>query len=305
MVVVDQAVAEAPVAVGEITKFITKDGTVRATAVISTNVIQEMQAIHESFPVATAALGRAITAAALLSNALKEGGRMSLHFKGDGPLGQVFAEGDFDGAVRGFVVNPQVHLPSKNGKLNVGDAVGKGFLTVATSLPNSKQPYSGSVQIQTGEIGEDIAFYLFQSQQISSIVALGVFVEKDGSVSAAGGVLVQLMPGVSEKTISVLEERVKKIKPVTELLLSGSNVTDLVSEILEDFEFYKLDQSAVMKYSCNCNITRVENAILLLGRAEISALIEKNESSDVTCDFCGRKYCVGIKKLKELLHKSK
>ncbi len=298
-------------AVGDsvIEKFITKDGTVRAAAVIATPVIQKMQTIHNSYPVATAALGRAIIGAGLLASSMKKDGRLSFHFKGDGPLGQVFAEGDADGSVRGFVVNPQITLPSKNGKIDVGAGVGKGFLTVATSHPSEKQPYTGSVELQTGEIGDDIAYYLYQSQQVSSVVALGVFVEPDGKVSAAGGVIVQLLPGAAEKTIATLEHRVKKMRSITEIILSfkpdAIGPVHLAAEILEDFEFRKLDHPLVMNYSCHCSLTRVERALLLLGPVEIGALIEKNEPATVNCDFCGQRYSVSQDNLKLLLTASK
>lgn len=296
--------AEAPVVSGnlcEIEKYITKDGTVRAAAVVATPIIQEMQTIHQSFPVATAAMGRAVIGAGLLASFLKNGARLSFHFKGDGPLGQVFAEGDETGAVRGFVTNPQTHIESKNGKLNVGEAVGKGFLTVATSLVQDKQPYSGTVQIQTGEIGDDIAFYLYQSQQTSSIVALGVFVEPDGKVSSAGGVVVQLMPGATEKTISLLENKVKQMRSMTEVIRSGGKTFDLVAEVLEDFEFRKLDQGQIMRYECQCNLTRVEKALMLLGEKEVKQM---EDPVDVRCDFCGRKYSVTQKELKKLFKAS-
>ncbi len=300
----DQATTQNPKV--NIEKFITKNGHIRASAVVATPIIQEMQKIHMSHPLATAALGRALIGAGLLATFMKGGGRMSLHFKGDGPLGAVFAEGDEDGGVRGFIANPLVHLPSKNGKLDVGAGVGKiGTLTASTSHPLEKKPYSGTVELQSGEIGDDIAYYLFQSQQVSSVVALGVFVEPDNTVSAAGGLIVQLMPGATEETIAKLEKRVKSMRTMTEMVRNGSKAIDLAAEVLEDFEFRALEIEREMTYSCQCSITRVEKALLLLGEVEINALIEKNEPAEVNCDFCGRRYSLGLDTLKMLSQAAK
>jgi molecular chaperone Hsp33 len=284
-----------------IEKFISNDGTIMASSVIATSVIEEARLIHNSFPVASAALGRALIGAGLLASFLKEKGRMALYFKGDGPLGNIFAEGSSDGSVRGFVTNPQIHVPSKNGKLNVGGGVGKGVLSVATSLPNEKQPYTGTVTLQSGEIGEDIAYYLFQSQQIPSIVALGVFVEPDNSISAAGGTIVQVMPGVSDESLALLEARVKQIRPVTELIRDGAKTSDLAYEVLEDFKFRKLDETLDLTYACQCSLRKVERSLLLLGEKDLTELVAKNEATEVRCDFCGRKYSVDHETLEGLL----
>jgi molecular chaperone Hsp33 len=203
--------------------------------------------------------------------------------------------------VRGFIANPQVHLPSKNGKLNVGAGVGKGVLSIAMSLPNERQPYTGTVAIQSGEIGEDIAYYLFQSQQIPSIVALGVFVEPDNTVSAAGGSILQVMPGATEETLKKLEARVTEMRSVTELIRSGASPSDLAYEVLEDFTFRKLDESLVFEYKCQCTMVKVERSILLLGQNEIQAMVDENKDSEVICDFCGRKYVVDVPTLEGLL----
>jgi len=284
-----------------IEKFISLDGTVRVSAVICTSLIEEARSIHNSFPVASAALGRALTGAALLASFMKEDARLTLHFKGDGPLGQVFAEGDSDGSVRGFVTNPQIHVPSRNGKLNVGGGVGNGVLSVATSLPDEKQPYTGTVDLQSGEIGEDIAYYLFQSQQVPSIVALGVFVEPDNSVTAAGGVIAQVLPGVTDETLAHLEEQMKKARNVTALIRDGKNVEDLVREYLGKVEFKKLPETSTLVYRCHCNVPRVERSLMLLGEKELTSMIDEKQASDIRCDFCGRHYEVTIERLEGLL----
>lgn len=264
-------------------------------------MIQEAQSIHQSYPVASAALGRALIGAGLLATFMKDEGKLALHFKGDGPLGQIFAEATTNGDVRGFINHAQVHVDSKNGKLDVGRGVGKGVLSVAMSLPNEKQPYTGTVKIQSGEIGEDIAYYLFQSQQTPSVVALGVFVEADNTVSAAGGSLLQVMPGATEATLQALEERVKQMQPVTEIIRNGGTTEDLAFDVLEDFNFRKLDESITLQYKCQCSMVKVERSILLLGEKEISSMVADQKSSEVICDFCGRKYEVDIPTLEGLL----
>jgi molecular chaperone Hsp33 len=289
----------------KIERFITSDGSLRVSAVICTDVIEEARKIHQTFPVGSAAFGRALIGAGLLASFGKEDTRVALHFKGDGPLGSVFAEGTAEGHVRGFVINPQIHVPSKNGKLNVGGGIGKGILSVAMTLPDQKMPYTGSVEIQTGEVGEDIAFYLFQSQQTPSVVALGVFVEPDNSVSAAGGVILQAMPGVSEQTLSTLEARVPKMKTITDLIRGGAATSDLAFEVLEDFQFRKLDESIALSYKCHCSMMRVEKALLLTGSEELAILVAKAEPSEITCDFCGLKYSVDLPTLQALLNISK
>jgi molecular chaperone Hsp33 len=285
----------------KIHRYITNDGTIRVSSVVCTDVINEARKIHDAFPVATAALGRALIGAGLLASFMKDEGRMALYFKGDGPVGNFFAEGDSDGAIRGFITNPQVHVPSVNGKLNVGGAVGKGMLSVATSLPNEKSPYTGTVQIQSGEIGEDIAYYLFQSQQTPSIVALGVFVEPDYSVTAAGGTILQVLPGATEQTLTTLEKRVAQMRSVTEIIRSGGGVEELVFEVLEDFSFRKIDDSLAFRYECQCSLTKVERSLLLLGEDELKALVRENKPAEVRCDFCGKKYDISLATLGQLM----
>jgi molecular chaperone Hsp33 len=289
----------------KVEKFISSDGTLRLSAVICTELVQEAHEIHKTYPVASAALGRALIGAGLLSTFFKESGRIALHFKGDGPLGQIFAEGTTEGHVRGFISHPQIHVESVNGKLNVGGGVGQGVLSVAISLPNEKQPYTGTVKLQTGEIGEDIAYYLFQSQQTPSVVALGVFVEPDNRVSAAGGTILQVMPGVTEETLRILENRVKEMRPVTELIRQGAKTEDLAYEVLEDFSFRKLDESIELQYKCSCSMIKVERSILILGEREISEMVAEQKDAEVICDFCGHAYIVDIPTLVGLLGLSK
>jgi molecular chaperone Hsp33 len=294
---------------GIVEKYITTDGTVRVSTVIATEVVEQAREIHKSYPVATAALGRALIGAGLLATFLKEKGRIALYFKGNGPLGNLFAEGDSDGGVRGYVTNPNIHVPSKDGKLHVGAAVGTGMLSVATSLPFEKHPYTGTVALQSGEIGEDIAYYLYQSQQVPSIVALGVFVEPNNSVSAAGGTILEVMPGASEATLRKLEERVKVIRPVTELIRANATTADLAYELLEDFQFRKLDETSDpecrLEYRCTCNMQRVERSLLLTGPVELGEMVSDAKEAEVTCDFCGRKYSVDIDTLKALANIAK
>lgn len=291
-----------------IEKYITGDGTVRIASVVATGVVEECQKVHESTTIATSAMGRAIIGAGLLASFQKEDeARVALYFKGDGPLGQLFAEGEKNGAVRAFVSHPKLEMPAPEGKIQVGLGIGKGVLTVSTLLPPGKKPYTGTVPLQSGEVAEDIAYYLFQSQQIPSIVALGVSVDSSNKVLAAGGTIVQVMPGANEETVVALEKRVQNMRPVTDMVREGATAKELVCEVFEDLSFHKVDdnQPTNLKYACNCNITRVEKALLFAGSDEIKALIEKAEPAQVTCDFCGRRYGVGVPRLKVLLEKVK
>ncbi len=291
-------------AFAKIEKYMTNDGSLRAASVVCTEVIEEARGIHKSFPLATAALGRTLIAAGLLSSFMKEKEKISLQFKGDGPLGQVFAEGTHDGFVRGFVQNPFAEIPSFDGKLPVGLGIGQGSLAIATSAPFEKAPYTGMVEIQTGEIAEDIAYYLFQSMQIPSIVALGTYIDTDQKVTAAGGMIVQLMPGATEKLIEKLETKVRQMRSVTDMIRSGAGPTDLLVEVVDDLSILNFGSERYLSYSCHCTIERVESALNLLGVEELTKMIADQEQADIRCEFCGRSYKIPPEQIKKLIEKS-
>lgn len=270
-------------------RSISKDGSIRGLAAVSTNLVEEARQRHQALPTAAAALGRALTGGALLGAGLKTGQRLALKFEGDGPLRKIVVEAESNGAVRGYVDEPQVHLPPKNGKLDVSGAVGRtGLLTVSKDL-RLKEPYRGIVRIVSGEIAEDLAFYLVESEQIPSAVALGVYVETNGQVTAAGGFLIQTLPPVQEEVLQELINRIQKLPPITDLLRSGSNPEAVLASIYGDLAYTVLDKYALV-WQCSCSRERVEKALITLGREELATLSEHGETASITCEFCGQEY---------------
>ncbi|RYZ66231.1 MAG: Hsp33 family molecular chaperone HslO, partial [Proteobacteria bacterium] len=213
-------------------KFLTEDLTVRISVVNATKVVDEMRSIQNSYPLATVAVGRSMVAALLMASHLKDGQELSLYFQGNGPLGRVFAEANFEGQVRGYCNHPQFQAPIEGEQITIGAAIGIGILTVTHHLPGNDEPHRGTVIIRTGEVGDDIAFYLHQSHQIPSVVSLGVHLNPYGLVDGAGGILIELMPGHSDETISLIEENVKKARSVSTMITEGAQPLDIVREFL-------------------------------------------------------------------------
>lgn len=284
-------------------RIITKDGNVRALACVTTNLVNEACHRNGTYPTASAALGRALTGVALLGALLKSGQRIALKFEGNGPLKKIVVEGESNGAVRGYAEVPKVDLPPKDGKLDVASALGKvGILTVTKDL-GMKEPYQGIVQLYTSEIAADIAFYLAKSEQIPSAVGLGVFVEPDDRVSAAGGFLIQsLATTTNEEAIDKLIEHIKKLPPITELLRRGKTPEELLELIFADIPFTTLEKYA-LALQCSCSRERVEKALLILGREEIAALMATEEPTSVTCEFCLKQYVFSREELEWLVKK--
>lgn len=270
-------------------KFLTQELTIRAASVIATHVVEEMRAVHDSFPIATIALGRTMIGSLLLASQLKEGQALSIYLQGDGPLGRVFAEATYEGKTRGYVSNPKYMTLSEN-EFSVGIGVGRGLLTVTHHLPTGDIPHRGSVQLRTGEVGDDIAFYLHQSHQIPSIVSLGVLLDVDGKVTAAGGVLIELMPGVTEESIAKLEARMRSVPPLSKRIHDGATAEELVRDYLGDLGLMELEHDYPIKYECRCNIDRVKRSVALLGATELEEIIQEGKPLEVGCEFCGRKY---------------
>jgi molecular chaperone Hsp33 len=281
-------------------RIITKDHSVRALACVTTNLVHEACHRHGTYPTAAAALGRALTGGALLGALLKTGQRVALKFEGNGPLKKIIVEAESNGLVRGYVAVPQVDLPSKAGKLDVASALGKaGLLTVTKDL-RMKEPYQGIVQLYTGEIAADIAFYLTESEQIPSAVGLGVFVAPDWSVAAAGGFLIQSLPPVNEKVIERLIERIEKLPPITALLRGGKTPEEVLDLLFGGISFSTLEKFA-LAFRCSCSRERVEEALITLGRDELAALIDREEQTCVTCEFCREQYVFSREDLARLL----
>ncbi len=290
----------------KIVRAISADGFVKAAAVSTRDLTERARNIHRTLPVATAALGRALAAASMMGNALKsDGASVTLQFKGGGPLGTVLAVSDNEGNVRGTVDHPAPDLPLRaDGKLDVGSAVGhEGTLTVIRDL-NMKEPYVGSVEVMGGEIAEDLAAYFVESEQIPTACGLGVLVDRDQSVKAAGGYLIQLLPGAGEGTISKVEGSLMAAGAVTALMEKYPNPADMLRAALPDFELEFLEESPV-EYRCTCSRERMERALISMGAAELRSLIDEQGGAELTCRFCDRVQTFTKAELEELLTSAK
>lgn len=290
----------------KIVRAISADGFVKAAAVSTRDLTERARNIHRTLPVATAALGRALAAASMMGNALKsDGASVTLQFKGGGPLGTVLAVSDNEGNVRGTVDHPATDMPLRvDGKLDVGSAVGhEGTLTVIRDL-NMKEPYVGSVGLMGGEIAEDLAAYFVESEQIPTACGLGVLVDRDQSVKAAGGYLIQLLPGAGEGTISKVEGSLMAAGAVTALMEKYPNPADMLRAALPDFELEFLEESPV-EYRCTCSRERMERALISMGAAELRSLIDEQGGAELTCRFCDRVQIFTKAELEELLTSAK
>ena len=289
----------------EIVRMIAADGTVRAVAITGKDMAERARQIHKTLPVATAALGRTLMAASMMGDMLKEeDGSVTLQIKGGGPLGAITAVSDSRGNPRGYLQNGQVDIPRKyQGKLDVGTAVGSsGSLTVMKDM-GLKEPYIGSVQLVSGEIAEDITAYFVESEQVPTACALGVLVDKDQSVAAAGGYLVQLLPGADESVIQRLEESIARLGPVTDALHGGADAVQLLERVLEGQEPELLERRPVA-YKCYCSRERVSRAIISMGKEEMQSLIEEQGGAELTCQFCDKVYRFTKEDLQELLEEA-
>ena len=260
---------------GKLIRCITSNGQVMATAVDTTDIVARAEGIHKTSAVVTAAMGRLLTAASIMGNMLKgKDNSITLRVSGDGPIGSLIAVSDFNGDVRGYVANPVVELPlNDKGKLDVGSAVGKnGNIYVIKDL-GLKEPYNGSVPLVSGEIAEDITAYYALSEQTPTVCALGVLVNPDLSVQVSGGYIIQLLPAAEEATIDKLEDGIKDIPSVTKMLAEGMSPEDIIRTALKNFEVEVLYEQEI-EYKCNCSRTRVENALISMGRNELTSMAE-------------------------------
>ena len=286
----------------QLVRAITAGGAVKAVAVTTRELTERARNIQRSLPAATAALGRTLAAASMMGSALKEdAASLTLQIKGGGPLGTILAVSDPQGCVRGYVQNPQVDLPLRpDGKLDVGGAVGSGgTLTVIRDL-GMGEPYTGSVELLSGEIAEDLAAYFAESEQVPTACALGVLVGLDQSVTAAGGYLIQLLPGAGEDVISQIEAGVKKLGPVSAALDRGLDAEGLLREVLDGFELDIL-QTHPVEYRCACSRDRVVRALISLGRQELREMIEEQGQAELSCQFCDKVYRFSREELEEIL----
>ena len=289
-----------------ITRAMTKDGLVNAVAISSTGIVERARQMHKMLPTATAALGRLLSAASMMGNMQKtEDGSITLQIKGGGPLGTLLAVSDAEGNVRGYVDHPQISLLEKyRGKLDVGAAVGAdGMLTVIRDL-RMKEPYVGSVALVSGEIAEDITQYFVQSEQIPTACALGVLIDTDQSVRAAGGYLIQLLPGAGEDTIAKVEGGIYAAPSVTNQLRDDPDPANLLRTVLSDFDLEILETMPI-EYRCYCSRERTERALLSLGSKELEDILREQGKTDLTCQFCDRIHSFSGEELRRMIDELK
>jgi len=281
-------------------RIIAENGSVRALACVTTALVNEACRRHGTWPTATVALGRALTGGTLMGALLKTGQRVALSFEGNGPLKKLMVEADANGAVRGSVRVPAVHMEDAEGRLDVAGALGRaGLLTITKDL-GLKEPYKGIVPLATSEIGEDLAQYLTESEQIPSAVGLGVFVEPDNSVSAAGGFLIQALPPSDDAVVEHLMQRLAELPPLTALLRQGTTPEDLLAKLFDGIPYTVLEKRA-LAFVCSCSRERIERVLLSLGKQDLAELLEKQGETEVTCEFCRERYHFDRSELERLL----
>ena len=280
------------------------DGQVRGFAATTRQMVETARQRHNTSPVATAALGRLLSAGAMMGSMMKnDTDVLTLQIRGDGPIEGLTVTADSHGNVKGYAGNPDVMLPPKNGKLDVGGAVGIGLLKVIKDM-GLKEPYSGQTILVSSEIAEDLTYYFANSEQVPSSVGLGVLMEKDNTVDCAGGFIIQMMPFAQEKTICKVEENLKKLSSVTSILKQGHMPEELLELLFEGLGLEITDTMPTQFY-CNCSKERVEQAVVSIGRKEIQAMIEDGEDIEVKCHFCNTAYKYTVEELKEIIKRSK
>lgn len=281
------------------------DGFIKMSAVSAKDTVQRAKDIHKCTPTTAAALGRTLCAASMMGNLLKEdNGSLTIRINGGGPIGSIIAVSDSMGYVRGYVTNPAVDLPLRSdGKLDVGGAVGKdGMLTVSRDI-GLAQPYVGSTELVSGEIAEDLTAYLLESEQVPSACGLGVLIDTDLSVKAAGGFIVQLMPGAPDEYIDVLEENIFMMDQLT-TILAEDGLEAVFEQVLKGLPYHIVDEDEV-GYRCYCSRERVGDAILGVGEGELESMINEGKDIDVSCQFCDTVYTFTPDDLRTLLDESK
>ncbi len=282
-------------------RFVSKDLTIRIAAVDATDAVKHMQSLQNTMPLPTIAVGRSMVGALLMASHLKDDQMVGLLFRANGPLGKIYAEASYNGHVRGYAEKPQFFPAEAQDALNLGKAMGIGLLSVARHQPFQKQPFQGTVEIVNGEIGQDIAHYLHQSHQIRSLVSLGVYLDHDGKVQVAGGVLIEVMPGAEEDIVELINKNYDEKKPnISQMLLSGATAADLVKPFMEGIGFDELEHEHYVEYFCPCTKERVMRALEVLSPEDVEDIIEKNEKLHITCQVCGKPYEVEVSEVQAL-----
>lgn len=277
------------------------NGSVRAFVADTTQTVQRAFEIHQTSPVMSAALGRALTAVAIMGSMLKaENDLITITIKGDGPGGGLTVTSNPKSQVKGYPYNPMVDLPLKpNGKLDVQQALGFGTLTIIKDM-GLKEPYVGQIPLVSGEIAEDLTYYFAKSEQTPSAVGLGVLVDRDYSIKTSGGFIIQMLPDADEEIVTALEEKLKNLQPVTTMQDNGMTPEDILNELLGDYDVSILDKIPV-EYYCNCTKARVEKALISVGREELTKIIEQDHKADLHCHFCGTDYHFTEEELKNII----
>lgn len=280
------------------------DHQIRAFAATTKETVETARRFHNTSPVATAALGRLLTAGAMMGAMMKgERDIMTLQIKGDGPIGGITVTADSAACVKGYVQNPSVMIhANEKGKLDVGRAVGTGILNVIKDM-GLKEPYIGQCELQTGEIGDDLTYYFAVSEQVPSSVGLGVLMEKNNTVRQAGGFIIQLMPFTSEEIVDRLEKKLAGMTSVTSMLDAGMTPEQLLDELLGEFGV-EITDTVPVQYRCDCSKERIERALISIGKKDLQEMIDNGKPIEVGCQFCNKKYQVTVDELRELLRKS-
>ena len=286
-----------------IVRGVAADSQIRVFAACTTAVAEEARRRHNTSPTATVALGQLMTAGTMMGAMMKnDTDILTLQIRGDGPIGGITVTADNQGNVKGYVLNPEASVPAKNGKINVADALGIGLLNVIKDM-GLKEPYVGQTILETSEIAQDLTYYYMNSEQIPSSVGLGVLMEKDNTVKCAGGFILQLMPYAEDAVIDQLEENLKGITSVTELLEQGYTPEMMLKALLEGMDL-EITDTLPARFYCNCSKERVEKAVVSIGREEIQNMIDDGEDIEVKCHFCNTAYQYTIAELQDILERS-
>lgn len=288
-----------------IVRAVAAEKNIRVFVAVTTNLVEKARQIHDTTPVATAALGRTLTVTGMMGIMLKgERDKLSVQFKGDGPIKQILAVSDVEGNVKGYVANPYVELPLRaDGKLDVGGAIGKGKIVVIKDL-GLKKPYIGQLDLVSGEIAEDVTSYFAYSEQQPSAVALGVLVDRDATVKAAGGFIIQVLPGADEEIIEKLENKIDSLPPITKIMEMEEDGEKILEMILDGFDFEILDKKEI-KLSCDCSVERLEQVLISVGEKDLREIIEEDGQAELTCHFCNKKYHFNKDHLEKLLKEAR
>lgn len=279
------------------------DSQIRAFAATTRHLVEEARSAHNTSPIATAALGRLLSAGAMMGSMLKgENDVLTLQIKGDGPIGGIIVTANSNADVKGYVIHPEVMLPpSQSGKLDVGGAIGNGYLNVIKDM-GLKEPYSGRTDLQTGEVADDLTYYFANSEQVPSSVGLGVLMEKNNTVKQAGGFIIQLMPFASDEVIDQLEQNILAFSSVTSVLDQGATPEDMLSMLLGNLGL-EIHETIPTRFHCNCDKKRVEKAIISIGKKDLDEMIADNKEIEVKCHFCNRAYHFSVDELMQMRRK--